>query len=360
MNKRSNNNKNQTAKKKKKTIVVSPSRPAVNVPHLSPCAIAYLRALSDPWTEPNQLPCVPDVIVLPSHKYQTKVRGTMVIGDAGVGWVSASPILACCTGMGGAGIFLDTPVVFTSAGYVGGSLDYSVTGGVITTPGVSTALPATNISIATLQQNGTQIRVVGSGLRVRYSGTELNRAGRLVLYRSRSGNNVPLGTAGSALLTDPTAYAEPISRGWQGVTFIPSSTASLSYQSIAAYEPTQTAQSSSANRSLLAFVDGAIKGTSFEFELTSYYEIIGVNQDATPSHADPVGYGAILSSLPESVTSVGRSTYNMMYRNALVALERTTSGLFQMGAAAAATSISMMMQRQPAIQWGGGPAVVEL
>jgi hypothetical protein len=123
--------------------------------------------------------------------------------------------------------------------------------------------------------------------------------------------------------------------------------------------PTTASSEAAARRSLLAYVEGAIVGTSFEYELTSYYEMIGVNQLATPSHADPTGFGAIMSALPERVSSLGEQTYNTMYRGALRALETTTSGLFQMGTTATLTALSAYLAvKQPMLQ--NGPTITEL
>lgn len=350
-------------KKQKQLTRKNPSLAVVNVPHLSPCATSYLRALSDPWTMPRELPCIPDVITLPSRKFQTKARGVFTIGSGGVGWVIASPFLTAASDYGIGSGYVDKPVIYTSsATYAGTTYTWSATGSSITTTGVSAANAQSPMTYSALAAAGVQIRLVGGGLRIKYTGTELNRGGRLVLYRSRSNAQITQGWSATDFLSDPTCYTESVTRSWKGVTYLPDSTDYLDYNNSSTFQPSVGLSEGSARRSLIAFVEGAVSGTSFEYEVTSYFELIGPNQQATQSHADPTGFGAIMSALPERVTSLGSETYASMERGALKALETTTSGLFQIGSAAVATSLAAYLRGSgmPSLMAGPGPVITEL
>lgn len=364
-------NKNGTKKSKKRSKKSknngssgqSQKTPAViSIPHLSPCAKAYAKALADPWDEPDELPCIPDVVTIPSYKWTTKARGTFTVGTGGIGWVVASPFLCAANGFTGAGSFVDYPIISTTTGYTGPSYGWTVNLGVINTPGVVGSNPSSIVSGTQLQAGNCTMRCVGHGIRVRYTGTELNRGGRLILFRDRGNGAVSQLTNGPSLLNDPSCYTTPVSRTWRGVTYVPAQSSLLSYNAIQAFQPTSQATDTAARRGLIAYVDGSTSGNSFDYEITGYYEAVGQSMTpTTPSHGDAVGYGAILSSIPETMTSAGQSTLNALTRGALDALTKTTSGVMQFGTTMTLGAISAYLtSKQALLGPSSGPTITEI
>jgi len=226
-------------------------------------------------------------------------------------------------------------VLSTLVNYAGTGYNWVVSGASVPTTGVTGSNTNSRFLAADLyaQQFATQYRVVGAGLRVRYTGTQLNMGGRLVMYRTRS--NVPVyGTNDgntsniTNLLFDNAFTTSPVTRNWQTVSFAPDSTSYLSYASY----PTFATDPRSYN--MLALIEGAVAGQSFEFETIVYYEVVGGRVPVSPSHADPVGYGAVISGQPIRVDPDVRSYSNAWLQGTLGALRESMSGY-----SATATSI---------------------
>ena len=58
---------------------------------LSKCAHDYLRALTDPFSNTIDAPCIPDLHDVPSWKIRTLQRGIFTVGTNGVGYLIVSP-----------------------------------------------------------------------------------------------------------------------------------------------------------------------------------------------------------------------------------------------------------------------------
>jgi len=130
------------------------------------CSIHYIDSLFDPFDTPAGV-CIPcDLFPLPSQKVKTTFRGVGNLGTTGYGWVAVNPTLANDV----------ASIQVTSTASVGGSSTVLSAYTNIGT-GMFTMLP---YAAADFSGGSVQGRIVAVGIRVRYSGTELNRSGLYV------------------------------------------------------------------------------------------------------------------------------------------------------------------------------------
>lgn len=253
--------------------------------NLSKCSMLYLRALSDPFAVFEPLPCIPDRVATVSKKLRTQLRGTMYIGSASVGF------LVCAARTFGN----DSPnVAFSDATYAGTTLPATLAGtGVAWT---NNPMPYTNGDLAA----SLGYRLVGCGIRLRYTGTELNRGGMIIPFF------VPMGVTAagwnaSNFLSRPEVRTFPVSRGWRSIGWKPTFDSEMNY-SIVNYS---MAAGNAANMNFGFLVTGGAVGNSFEWEQVAYYEVINRSNalqldGATPSHSDEDGLSAIRNAIESS------------------------------------------------------------
>lgn len=251
---------------------------------LSQCTKDYARALIDPWSVPRP-PCVPDLISLPSYKFGTQSRGTFVIGTQGVGFVAINPY---AVGQPATGLAL-VPFSYTDATYAQpyyvpnsgtGTSDPTVDGqlGYLDTP----------LNIGNSNISGFSYRPVGAGVKARYSGPELTRAGRMIAYREATNQPLETNLNGNELLNNREASITPNDRKYHYATWKPALQADLAYRTGQAITyPT-----------MIMYIDGATPGTSFEFDIQMWFEVIGRQLPSlTKSHSDPLGMAAVQDAL---------------------------------------------------------------
>lgn len=305
---------------KQQAIRVSPQ---LNI-RLSPCANKYLRCLSMPFDDIDEV-CIPDMISLPSFKTKWTSRGTFAAGTTGFGYVSLNPYLMAQSSVAVNPTGTQAPINFSLSTYTG-----TVAHVRPTTTSVNTAFAGSNsqYSMNDLVFGNAQnfsFRLVGAGLRVRFIGTNLNQGGRLILFRNR--NNIPAAVDINVnnVLTDIYYSTDPVDRSWREVTYAPASTDDANYE-----EESDPTTGGIDYRIMYALVEGVVPGQSFEFEAIGHFEYIGGGVlkalPVTVSHADPVGYGAVISSLPSTFKSMGMDLLKYMTRNTLQALAYTASG----------------------------------
>lgn len=269
---------------------------------LSSCARNYLHALVNPFVQINgsELPCIPDHIVLPSNKLQVTARGTMTLGTAGFGFIICDPFVGINSTVTTAGTSTNWPVLYTGPTYTLPSINIAVSGGTFAT-GVFGAPTNSPYSDASVPLSRADFRLVGCGLRMRYSGNEFNRGGTIAIARSQDNSSFPNGGTVANFLVTPLSAQAPVTRSWKSVVYAPSSISDVSYQPFSNFSQ----PAGGVPHYALAFaVQGPAFNTSqqtFDFEYVAYYELIGNNLQLSPSHSDPVGVGAI-----QAVTSTAR------------------------------------------------------
>lgn len=259
-------NLNNTAKKARKLVTLS--KPTVD----------YARCLGNPFSGPlAQLPNAP---ANHTKKFRTFIRGGFEAQTSnGHAWIMATPRVG----------------VVNDVSSVSGSL---TTGTNIswfnTSVGADRFFATTNSEYTTAQvgtgENQLEYRVVSSGLRIRYTGTELNRGGIVVGIQDPNHNSLQ-----DRLLT--SVDAEEVSRrfnvkrDWITILYSPVNNGDLNFHSTLPAGPPELWY--------LGFAIQAPAGTpsTYEFEFYSCYEAFGKNIRAmTPSPVDAAGFAAVHSA----------------------------------------------------------------
>ncbi len=272
--------------------------------YLSSCAQLYLHALVNPFKPlpTSEMPCIPDFITLPSNKVQCTVRGTMTLGTGGFGFVLLDPFAMINNNNSTSGSNTNYPVKYTTGTYVNTEVNHVPVGGSLPT-GLSVASSNSPYSSAALPLTLGDVRLVGGGLRIRYSGSEIYRGGSATLYRSQGNTSVPGGASISDLLTSQLTETAPIKRQWLQVNFQPDESIQVEYASFNA--TWNSISSGSSHYSLLIavqapIISGGFAQQTYDFEANTYFEVLGQNVALTPSHCDPVGTGAIRTALSQA------------------------------------------------------------
>jgi hypothetical protein len=258
----------------------------------------YLRVLTDPFGyDSPSLPCIPDLLDLPSYKVHTLNRFTAAVGTAGVGYVVVWPRIFSND---------QTAQYFTQSTFSSSTIEAD--GFVGTLSGLNANFP---YSAATTRD----CRVVSCGVRVRYTGTELDRGGRIIIRRYTSGESVPTGAfaTASALLSSPLAQTLRVDRNWHGTAFRPTLSSHTDYQHV-----------SSLTDPLVVFFEGK-PGITFEIEVVRYFEIIPRTNTSNPP--------AVQLGVPTTTTSHSDITAVSMIRDFLGSAHDALlgSGAYQLG-----------------------------
>jgi len=269
---------------------------------LSPCASHYLKALTNPWGKFSELPCIPDTISLPSYKFKCVTRGSFTVGSGLVGYVGVAPFVPVN----------DQPcVVYTGGTYAGTNFQYPAAG-------VFTAVNDSPFTTADI--GNMEFRLVGCGVQASYFSSEVFRAGLVVLHRDPLNQAIPSGSNSASLLAYRTSTQAHATSDLMGICYQPSLQDQLSY--VHPVFPQAV--------TLLFYVEGGNSDTSWSYEVVQFFEAIGNRQSPTASHADPVGMGAVLSSLPvKNSTAPPVVTQALVTQQAAVNVRKSFSGVIQ-------------------------------
>lgn len=260
---------------------------------LGACSQKYAASLADPFYGPPDA-CLPVTPTLNSRKVRTFVRSFGTIGTNGAGFVVMQPLAASDGSAAGVG---------TAAAYNTGPT-YAGT--------ISTGLPILNpatAGITALNHNGDylqsafgqtlQCRLVSMGFRIRWSGTELNRGGRVIVYENE--DHVNFGSSGMSLvqvLGNERAREFPLSNDW--TTLCMSGPVQPSeYEFLASpYFPYGSAGNSA--HYMIGLING-LAGSTYDCEFFWNWEFIGSNvRGKTRSDADDVGVSTVLGAIQSS------------------------------------------------------------
>jgi hypothetical protein len=255
--------------------------------NLSPCSKLYLSALTDPFDLEGGKACIPDLTDFPSFKTLVVARGSFAAGTQKFGFVGCNPLTLAND---------DGGILSTTAGYTLASFP-----NVLPDAGVNQTdfanLPFTG---AQFDPNGESMtgRTVGCGLRIRYTGTELNRSGRCIPYRTNSTYVACNGLTVSDVLNRAEVPSIAVKREWINVTYLPTQNKDYEY----AIDTSGIDVSTLAGLDLAIMVDGCEVGATFEYEIYLHKEFIAQSgkkslQGQTPSHSDVTGISAIRNVL---------------------------------------------------------------
>jgi len=297
MPKMSNNQrrKNKQPKTKKKQVPKTKIKSQRSeVFKLSVCAKLYAISLVDPFQLIDGV-CIPDVHDLPSWKLRTVVRGTFQSGTQGVGYIVAS----AASSQNDQVMAMGTLTTFPSSGF-------AVPGAVGTFNVTDPQYPYTAANMAA---GLAQARIVGKGVRIRYIGTELNRAGRAILFRYPTDQTV-FGLTDVQLLGRTETLSRPILKKWTGISYIPQRPDDYDYTTNA-----DQITGGGGNMDIGILVSGTVPSSGWEFEIVTYYEIVSGTlavPNISATHSDLPGLSAIRNSLEGMNFEAGGGAVQML------------------------------------------------
>jgi len=309
-------------------------------PLLSDCAMAYCLALTDPFGEMPVLPCIPDMINIPSFKFKARVTGTFVIGTAGVGWVVMDPFaMMYNNGAASTSSTISTALLSTNASYTNTTYTWSLTGTALST-GVIGSNSGSMFTYAALSGDGlnpnNEIRLVGAGLRARYVGQPLYRAGRMVMYRDRSNTNITTGCNMLTFTKDQVYQTCPVNEDYQAVTFSHCKPITIGYQQVSLFNAGVNGGVNSF--CMIAYIEAgaAASGQLMEFDAVAFFEVVGNDLgQPTPSDSDPLGYAAVNSALPTVNPTQASSLLSSVYDGAVTGIQTMSGQVGQLAGASA-------------------------
>lgn len=257
---------------------------AVKIPE---CSTHYIQALFDPFSVSAGV-CIPaDVFPLPSQKVKVFNRGTINLGTTGFGFIGLAPTpwsdLQCITAT--------TSTSVGNAATLFGA--YTNLGS-----GSFSQLPYTN---ADRLANSVQARVVASGLRVRYAGTENNRQGLYVALEEQDHADTLAGLSFNTARTTPQAGTmRPSGDGsWDQTVCLSGPMSPQEFEFTTLQYPINNLTTGTAISPLVICMQGGA-GDAIEYEAVIHIEYIGSKiPGKTASHADSVSYGKVIQAVKE-------------------------------------------------------------
>jgi hypothetical protein len=251
--------------------------------HLSECGSLYAATLSNPFTGP--LGCVPSEYPIMTLKSRTWIRGEFQAGTNGYASIFADPINMAMSDQdavnASTNTFALTAISATNAVPAGSVLGYRSN---------STYVAA---QFGGNDANSIQMRVVGCGLRIRYTGSDLNNQGSVYAIHDPTHSSILNATTG-VISGELLSNRFKISKDWQTVLYSPVFAADYQMTNVAAQA---SATSPTTNRWYMGFlIAGAQNGAPFDFECYSVFEAQGRNvRGMTKSHSDPLGLSAVVN-----------------------------------------------------------------
>lgn len=254
-----------------------PASQARKVLVLSPCARDYARSLVNPFEGPTA--CIPNFPACMSRKVRVFSKGVFSTGTSGFGFILVDPLLAAINDQGS--------LWYSLSNYAGTTITDTVV------VGTQTASSNSDYPIATIGPASTQVqvRVVSSGIRIRYIGTELNRGGQIVGLSEPTHDSLTNRSFVDLSGQERSRLIPVLDRNWVTLTYFPVQPAESEFSSdvVPASRPCPA--------KFMAFaVNAASSGTplSYEYEFFTNLEYTGLNvRGLTPSHVDYVGFSAV-------------------------------------------------------------------
>jgi hypothetical protein len=315
--KKNNNNRRRNRKRPQ-----APIKPKIHIPE---CTKHYAQALADPFSL-NADVCIPDTHSVPSKKAKFIIRGTGSTQSNNLGTVFANPFFAandklefltgvetCFTGV----------VAYTN----GASTSVAVrtyenqgTPNGITTSALSRSPYALTDFDTGPSGNpqptiiGAQVRIVGAGLRVRYTGTKLNEGGTILIAKRQDGESFDNFTYDS-ISSMMNTQVRQLGSKWHQVSYTPVQPSDYDYcrnGCFGANEDINTLNADAvlkASRHHIGFVlKSAAPSQPFEWEYVVHVEFLGkVIDNISRSHSDIVGLSAVRNAINASSPTQSQS-----------------------------------------------------
>lgn len=259
----------------------------------SDCSLLYGQVLTNPFDNVVGSPCIPDLVCVPSFKYNTTINTTMTTNGAGFGVVAFDPWTMAASGMGLAPSGIDFPLATSTA-------SYPHTGSVIINPAVMAAgeMVGTNantlIDIAIVTKG--EIRLVAAGIEICYIGAVLNQAGTVTCLQTDGLRPPPpAGVTLNEIQGNPRARVVAVSKDKKAYqTYYPTDAALLGYQNIQTFMASN--QNTGNYHPLLLVINGCTPGSIFQVRARAFFEAQLPGMSVSPSESDPVGMAKVLES----------------------------------------------------------------
>jgi hypothetical protein len=276
--------------------VLRPSKTLPTTVSLPECTLKYLKALTDPFGSVHGA-CIPTYPSKPSMKIRTFIQTDGFIGLAGVGFAMLSPVYEDGT----------NALYYTTA---------AAPGNIFATSGVGIATstfsnsPFTPTDISTGRIQG---RAVACGLRIVYTGTELNKSGMTTCivepdHGSLNNKSIPNCLA----YGDNVTKSDPVTRKWCTAVAVPLSADDLEYDHI------PYVKGPSGLVPFMGIFISGVPGSSFRIEAYLHFEAIGVAAvSPTDNQLDPSGTAAVIAATSKAIAIPSAKTSQSWFQTAL-------------------------------------------
>lgn len=314
------NNANLKARPSKAIVIAGPNRSRVpknnnnnnsnrkNDPgytfRLSKCLISYAKASIDPFQNIQDMPCIPDNLVVPSFKYRTFADVDLEINAQGIGFAVYCPWKMAWNGNTSSAIpnFVDYPVVTTDSTYIPAT--YTINGALIAggfLNGYNSNSPFNRGDYLSFFGNDQgSMRLVAAGLELQYTGVMLNQAGVVSTLSYDGLKNLPTGNNMAYFRSHQRAQTCPTSREARCyVRYEPTDSIHFSYLDGDYWLSDTTVGGTypvEAYYPMGIFISGAQPNTTFRCRAVAYFESQQHNQSTSPSDSDAVGFSAFQSA----------------------------------------------------------------
>nr|WPR18253.1 MAG: hypothetical protein [Crogonang virus 50] len=250
---------------------------------MSAATSAYCQALCNPF---DAAPCgVPLSPVLQTYKAKNYAKGTCHTGSSGVGFVLLAPNLLVANNAGG--VYYSTPA------YAGTTME--VAGAGVSVANANAPFPSSQFGDGAANLS---FRMVASGLRIRYGGTELNRGGFKIALIDPTHDGLD-GRDEASLLSDQQATRYPVNREWTSVIWRPIREEEYRFRF------NMTGVVTEPYMGIMVVSPDASLDMLFEWEAYSIYEYQGATaRGQTVTYSDPTGFAAV-----QSVTNTMTGSY---------------------------------------------------
>jgi len=281
-----------------------------DVGDLQNCESMYLRARLNPF-DPSLVGkvCYPGALVKRSQKYETTWSGNVTIGTAGVGYIIWDPTY----------VNDKSAVFFTDATYAGTSASaFSITAG----SGVNAQTmygPYATGDFNPGDLGECQGRVVANGLRIRYTGTELNRGGNaIIVYNEQGGSLVGHTLASEQFISYPRIIPKFEA---QEVALAPASSKAFEWVVTTNSFPWSLSQGATA-APYMGIQFSGVAGNTFEVQLIVFCEAAGGNVQSVSSESH-AGRADVVASIDAAANEMATSSQGPDgYKEAFVSASR--------------------------------------
>ena len=267
----------------------SPSRSG---PKLPDCSVEYGVALAQPFAA--EAACLPFVPAIPSRKVKVFIRGTATIGTNGVGWVLSRHRP---DNNGGTLAYTDATYTGTTA-TVMNHLDPGVV--------IATHNGEYNGVAFSSSTDSLAVRIVASGLRVQYIGTELNRSGQIIAFEHPDHFDLDQRESFNSLGSfDRVQYASPSeNRDWVVTTWQPVRNGDFNYHANVTDAPF--------NYWDQCVMFTGVPGEQYHYEFCCHFEYVGnIVRGKTANRAEQDISGKTISLFGTVATKTFDSLSNM-------------------------------------------------